>query len=45
MAIQEGQTLKDISDSEWYSMWKIDFIQVDEILPSKSGKPQIVIKE
>lgn len=23
----------------------IDFIQVDEILPSKSGKPQIVVKE
>jgi hypothetical protein len=23
----------------------IDFLSVDEILPSKSGKPQIVIKE
>jgi hypothetical protein len=23
----------------------IDFVMVDEILPSKSGKPQIVIKE
>lgn len=29
MMVQEGQTLKNMTNSEWYSQFKIDFIQID----------------
>jgi phenylacetate-CoA ligase len=37
--------IKELLDTHAEEVLNIDFVSVDEILPSKSGKPQIVIKE
>jgi phenylacetate-CoA ligase len=39
------EKIKNQLDTLAEELLNIDFIRVDEILPSKSGKPQIVIKE